>query len=158
MLGYKEDYDQQLAESHSETEALRILWLNHYVILSQDHCWPQNRTTGWFCYYHLKGVHIRTFFYSYSVFLFMSLSPLSPNLPHLRKKKKKNLRQNSIMPLATISYKGPIKVQHKVNQNLTSFSTKPHCFTPFKFRWDRARSGWYGSRHLLSSKSHHKLR
>ena len=124
-----------MAESHSETEALSILWLNHYVILSQDHCWPQNRTTGCFCYYHLKGVHIRTFFYSYSVFLFMSLSPFSPNFPHLYKQtKKKHLCQNSIMPLATISDKGPIKVQHKVNQNLISFSTKPHSFTPFKFK------------------------
>ena len=38
------------------------------------------------------------------------------------------------MPLATISDKGPIKVQHKVNQNLISFSTKPHSFTPFMFK------------------------
>ena len=62
----------------------------------------------------------------------MFLYPPSPNFPP--PPPKQNLPQNSIMPLTAISDKVPMRVQHKVTQILTSFSTNPHSFTSFKFK------------------------
>ena len=60
----------------------------------------------------------------------MFLSPPSPNFSPPTKK----LSQNSKMPLAAISDKGPMRVQYKATQNFISFSTNPHSLTFSKFK------------------------